>query len=139
MIYTKQYTVLDSQIDISEHLCYVQYLTFIKSAFFSLLQEEEFTKKTNANLFPIVFSAEAHYHKEIVFNEQVVVKLYISDLQRHKHTLIGEIYNHSHELSATVITKHGIMNRDIRKIEPLNDKALEVLTKYSKSNLLEFS
>lgn len=133
MKYSLTYRILAGQVDITEHLSNVQYYEFFKSTIFSFLHQHQFSELNKPkDLWPVVFNESCEFHKEILFDEQITVEIFFSDLgaKKNKWLCTGVMYNEQGVKAATWKSYHGIMNRENRRIEPLSDAAVDFILKY---------
>jgi acyl-CoA thioesterase FadM len=138
MKYLTEYKVLSGQVDITNHLSNVQYYEFFKSALFSFLQEYKFsTLNQPLDLWPVVFNESCEFFKEVMFNEPVFIEIFFTDLseKKHKYLCHGIMKNKNGERLAYWKSLHGVMNRTTRKIEPMSEKAFNLLKKFSEELL----
>lgn len=131
MKYHREYRILDSQIDVTGHMSNVEYYSYFKTLFFSFLNEIKFTQLVgDKDLWPIVFDESCKFKKEIYFDDIITVSFSFTEIKTNKWSIIGEIHNENGELCAEYISNHGILNRNIRKIDTLPVKAVSAILEY---------
>lgn len=131
MVYTKEYSVLASQIDANSHFSSVAYYDLFKSTLFSFFENSKFKEiVTPLDLWPVVLEESCHFYKEIFFDEVVQVSIYFSDISEkwNRYVCHGILVHHASNKEAAVWRSHqGILNRTTRKLASLPKEAVDIL------------
>lgn len=128
------YKVMAGQIDVSNHVGNVQFYELFKSGVFEFLYKNKFAELVKPkDLWPVVLSESCEFHHEILFNEEVKIEVFFSDIGPHnnKYVCNGILYSQAGIKAATWRSFQGILNRETRKIEPLPAPALELILAYT--------